>query len=234
MRRSIVLYSNLWATVLMLALFVVSSVTGSRAPQIGGALAGPQYLRGKVIVLDPGHGGGDPGTVGVGPTTEAENVLAIAWELKGMLEKAGAEVIITRQGDQSPARGTVFAAQQNGQLASRVAIANRSPGQVFISLHNDWNDDRSIKGTSVHYYKSQDLALAEALQRSLVRGLETVELGVQRSSFYVLRNTTMPAALVEIGFLSNAQEAARLAQPTYRLEVARALLMGINDYFAQI
>jgi len=69
-------------------------------------------------------------------------------------------VIMTRQGDQSPARGTVFAAQQNGQLASRVAIANRSPGQVFISLHNDWNDDRSIKGTSVHYYKSQDLALA--------------------------------------------------------------------------
>lgn len=227
MRRTVVLYSNLWATVFMMAMFVLSSLTG-------GARPGLQPLKGKVIVLDPGHGGGDPGTVGVGTTTEAENVLAIAWELKGMLEKAGAEVIMTRQSDSNPAWGTVYAAQENGQLASRVAVANRSQGQVFISLHNDWHDDRSVQGTSVHFYKSQDLALAESLQRALVSRLHTVDLGVQRSNFYVLRNTTMPAVLVEIGFLSNPQEAARLSQPTYRLEVARALLMGINEYFAQL
>jgi len=231
-RKTLVLHSHLWATVLMLVMFVVSTLTGSRTPGGQELLSGPRYLQGKVIVLDPGHGGGDPGTVGVGPSSEAENVLAVAWELKGMLERAGAKVIMTRSSDQSPAWGTVYAEKENGQLAVRVAAANRSSGQIFISLHNDWHADSSVSGTSVHYYKSQDLALAEALQRSLARHLDTVDLGVRRSNFYVLRNTPMPAALVEIGFLSNAQEAARLAQPTYRLEVARALLMGINEYFA--
>lgn len=211
----------------MLLMFVFSSLTGGNS-------AGLEHLRGRVIVLDPGHGGGDPGTVGVGSTTEAENVLAIAWELKGMLERAGAEVILTRQSDQNPAWGTVYAGQENGQLASRVALANRSAGQIFVSLHNNWNDDNSIQGTSVHYYKGQDLALAEHLQRALVNRLGSRDLGVQRSNFYVLRNTAMPAALVEVGFLSNAQEAAKLSQPTYRLEVARALLMGINAYFAEL
>ncbi|HHW73207.1 MAG TPA: N-acetylmuramoyl-L-alanine amidase [Firmicutes bacterium] len=231
MRKTVVLYSNLWATVFMLVMFLISGLSGSRVPG-SGTTSGLQHLKGRVIVLDPGHGGGDPGTVGVGPTPEAENVLAIAWELKSMLEKAGAEVILTRQNDSSPAWGTIYAAQENGQLAARVAAANRSRGQVFLSLHNDWHEESSVRGSSTHYFKSADLALAEALQRSLVSRLRTADLGVKRSSFYVLRNTSMPAALVEIGFLSNPEEAARLSQPTYRLEVARALLMGLNDYFA--
>ncbi|NMB01862.1 MAG: N-acetylmuramoyl-L-alanine amidase [Firmicutes bacterium] len=236
MRKSFTLYSSLWATVLMFVLFIFSSVTGSRTPISGSNMVsrGFPYVKGKVIVLDPGHGGGDPGTVGVGATTEAENVLAIAWELKTMLEKAGANVIMTRQSDRNPAQGTSFSGQQNGQLAARVATANRSSGQIFISLHNDWNDNRNIQGTSVHFYKSQDLALAEALQNSLVRQINSVDLGIMRSNFYVLRNTNMPAALVEIGFLSNPSEAALLAQHTYRLAVARGLLAGINEYFKAV
>ena len=140
MRKTLVLHSHLWATVLMLVMFVVSTLTGSRTPGGQELLSGPRYLQGKVIVLDPGHGGGDPGTVGVGPSSEAENVLAVAWELKGMLERAGAKVIMTRSSDQSPAWGTVYAEKENGQLAVRVAAANRSSGQIFISLHNDWHE----------------------------------------------------------------------------------------------
>lgn len=239
MEKGMALYSNVWATVLMLVLFVFSSLTGSPAPQSAswqGAssrtiLSGPRNLQGKVIVLDPGHGGGDPGTVGVGTTTEAENVLAIAWELKTMLEKAGAEVIMTRQANLNPAQGTAFSSQQDGQLAARVATANRSRGQIFISLHNDWNDNNYVQGTSVYFYKSQDLSLAESLQRALVGRLKTIDLGIRQGNLYVLRNTRMPAVLVEVGFLSNPQEAALLAKPNYRLEVARGLLSGINDYF---
>ncbi len=116
-----------------------------------------------------------------------------------MLEKAGAEVVMTRYRE-APAVGAV--ASQNEQLAARAATANRSGGgDIYISLHNDWNDNAAVQGTSVHFYKPQDLLLAESLQRSLVGGqLKTVDLGVQRSNFYVLRNTSMPAALVEIGF----------------------------------
>lgn len=225
-------YSSLWATVLMLAFLFFSGVADFGLPRSaqnvprsgGGVLWSPTNLAGKVIVLDPGHGGSDPGSVGVGPTTEAENVLAIAWELKGMLEEAGAEVVMTRYrhvpGEVEP-------------LAARTATANRSGGDVYISLHNDWNDDASIRGTSVHFYKPQDLLLAESLQRSLVKQLKSADLGVKRSSFYVLRNTNIPAALVELGFVSNPQEAELLAKPSYRLEVARGILLGIEDYFAE-
>ncbi len=234
MRKPVILYSNMWATLLMLGLFIVSSLAGSKTSFLGSTnrSLGTQNLSGKVIVLDPGHGGGDPGTVGVGPTTEAENVLAIAWELKAMLERAGAQVIMTRQSDASPSAGTQFDGQRNGQLAARVATSNRSSGQIYISLHNDWNDNSNVQGTSVYYYKSQDLALAEALQRALVRQTKAVDLGVKRSNFYVLRNTNVPAVLVEIGFLSNPEEASLLAKPSYRLEVALGLLAGINAYFA--
>lgn len=218
----------------MLGLFIVSSLTGSQTPFVGSSplQQRPAQLQGKVVILDPGHGGGDPGTLGVGPTTEAENVLAIAWELKALLERYGAKVIMTRQTDTSPSVGTQYSDQQNGQLAARVATANRSSGQIYISLHNDWNDNRNIKGASVHYYKSQDLALAEAIQSSLVNQTRAVDLGIQRSNFYVLRNTSIPAALVEIGFLSNPEEAQLLAKPSYRRQVALGILAGIQAYYS--
>lgn len=241
MAKQVTLYSNILATLLMVALFLFSSLTGTPTSpktswQRSGSqiiLNGPKNLKGKTIVLDPGHGGGDPGTVGVGPTAEAENVLAIAWELKGMLEKAGANVIMTRQSNVNPAQGTSFSGQQNGQLAARVATANRSQGDIYLSIHNDWNENSNVQGTSVYYYKTQDLALAESLQKSLVKQLKTVDLGVRQGNLYVLRNTRIPAALVEVGFLSNPQEAKLLSKSTYRLEVARGLLAGINDYFQQ-
>lgn len=232
MERRVILYSSVWATVFMLALFIFSSLTGNQTPYLSSPnRSGFQHLQGKVIILDPGHGGADPGTVGVGATTEAANVLAIAWELKTMLEKAGAKVIMTRTANFSPARGTAFSGQQDGQLAARVATANRSGGDIFISLHNDWNDQSSIMGTSVYFYKTQDLALAEALQKSVVHQLKSVDLGIKQGNLYVLRNTKIPAALIEIGFLSNPREAALLAKPSYRLDAARGLLNGINDYF---
>ncbi len=218
----------------MLGFFIVSSLTGARAPYLASPNRqhSPPQLQGKVVVLDAGHGGGDPGTVGVGPTTEAENVLAIAWELKALLERYGAKVIMTRQTDASPSVGTQYYGQPNGQLAARVATGNRSRGDIYISLHNDWNDNRNVRGTSVHYYKSQDLALAEAIQRALVNQTRAVDLGVKRSNFYVLRNTSIPAVLVEIGFLSHPEEAQLLAKPSYRREVALGIFAGIQAYFS--
>ncbi len=241
MERRFVLYSNIWVTALMFALFLFSGLTSSRGADYGslGLVANNRYrstshyLQGKVIVIDPGHGGGDPGTLGVGSTTEAENVMAIAWELKALLEKAGAKVVMTRQGDRLLSQATNIAGQKNQQLASRVSTANRSSGEIFISLHNDWNDNKSVQGTSVYYYKVQDLALAEMLHDAVVGQLGSVDLGVKYGNFYVLRNTDIPAALVEVGFLSNPEEAAKLAKPTYRLEVARGLFRGINEYFKQ-
>lgn len=225
-------YSSIWATILMLVMFFISGLFGSEKTTSGRSYNLPsRALAGRTIVVDPGHGGADPGTVGVGKTTEADNVLAIAWELKQLLEQAGARVILTRQGNVNPADGTAYSGLPNSQLAARVAQANRSEADVFVSLHNDWSDDPNAAGSASYYYKSHDWALAEAVQRRLPAQLKANDRGVRHGDFYVLRNTSMPAVLVEIGFLSNAREAELLSQRWYRLEAARGVFYGIVDYF---
>ena len=243
--RSVTLYSSIWATLLMFLMFLFSGLAGPNTDSTSriwepttisdqSRWVSPQALAGRAVILDPGHGGEDPGTLGVGKTTEAENVLAIAWELKAMLEKAGAQVIMTRQIDVNPARGTSYSGQTNGQLAVRVAKGNRSGADIFVSIHNDWNDNRSLSGTTTYYYQSQDWALAEALQKGVVKQLGTRDVGVKRGNIYVLRNTNMPAALVEVGFLSHEGEADLLSQHWYRLEAARGMFNGIINYFSQL
>lgn len=219
----------------MLLMFFVSGLFGAEPTTSGRRYSiSPRTLAGRTIVVDPGHGGADPGTAGVGPTTEAENVLAIAWELKTLLEEAGARVILTRQSNVNPADGTAFSGLPNSQLAARVAEANRVNADIFVSLHNDWSDDSSAAGSASYYYKSQDWALADAIQRNLPAQLNSNDRGVRHGNFYVLRNTSMPAVLVEIGFLSNAREAELLSKRWYRLEAARGIFYGIIDYFYQM
>lgn len=243
--KSIVLYSELLTTIVMLVFFFISGLLG-QPNQNGSTWVPPRnndsedtivpvgddpILKGRTIVIDPGHGGADPGTVGVGKTTESENVLAIAWDLKGMLEYAGATVIMTREGDVNPADGTSYQYNLNGQLAARTAVANRSKTDIFVSLHNDWNDNRSISGTTSYYYHASDWLLADSIQKHLVKQLGSRDIGVKRGNFYVLRNTNMPSALIEVGFLSNAQEANLLSQNWYRLESAKGIYYGIVDYY---
>lgn len=237
-RGHIKLYSNIWTTLLMLVFFFVSGLSGlpnsgtgqnpSTPPPVGNS---SNLLEGRVIVVDPGHGGADPGTLGVGITTESENVLAIAWELKGMLEHSGAEVVMTRKTDVSPAQGTSFAHQTNGQLAARTWIANRSNADIFISIHNDWNGNSNITGSTSYYYHTNDWLLADSIQKNLVNHLGSRDVGVRRGNFYVLRNTSIPSALIEVGFLSNRREAELLAQPWYRTIAAQGIYYGIIDYY---
>lgn len=234
-RKYITLYSSILTTVLMLAVFFVSGLAGhsstSQKSRIPISQINDQILQGRVIVLDPGHGGSDPGTVGVGRTTEAENVLAICLELKGMLEQAGAAVIMTRNKDVNPAGGTSYEYQINGQLAVRTLFAERSKGEIFISIHNDWNSNSRISGTTSYYYHAEDWLLADSLQKSLVSCLSSRNIGVKYANFYVLRNTNIPSALIEVGFLSNSREAEMLAQPWYRSAAAQGLFYGIVDYY---
>ncbi len=234
-RKYITLYSNILTTVLMLAVFFISGLAGqpstgqnSRIPK---GHINDQILQGRVIVLDPGHGGSDPGTVGVGKTTEAENVLAICLELKEILEQAGATVIMTRNQNANPASGTAYEYRINGQLAVRTVTANRSKGEILISVHNDWNSNSRISGTTSYYYHAKDWLLADSLQKSLVSFLSSRNIGVKHANFYVLRNTNIPSALIEVGFLSNSSEAEMLAKSWYRSAAAQGLFYGIVDYY---
>lgn len=196
---------------------------GAPAPAPAGAPgeASPP-LAGRVIVLDAGHGGADPGAIGAsGGTWEKYNTLFVALDAKALLERAGAAVILTRSDDRYVPLGT------------RAAIANRAGADVFISIHNDWNPNPSLRGVTTYYYHARSRRLAETLQASLVAALGARDVGVMRRSFQVVRETTMPAVLLELGFLSNRSDERLLADPAYRYRAAEAIYNGVVQYFAQ-
>ncbi len=181
-----------------------------------------QPLAGRTIVLDAGHGGADPGAIGVsGRTWEKYNTLFVALDAKAMLERAGARVIMTRSDDRYVPLGT------------RAAMANRAGADVFISIHNDWNPNASLRGVTTYYYHERSRRLAETMQANLVAALGARDVGVLRRSFQVVRETTMPSVLLELGFLSNWNDERLLADPAYRYRAAQAIYNGVIEYLMQ-
>lgn len=234
------LRSSTWATILFLLIyFFTGSPPGETRDNIttpGSTIERPaplnpeEALKGKVIVVDAGHGGYNGGAIGAsGKTLEKTNVLFMAKDLQRMLENAGAKVVMTRSSDISP--------EINGldQLESRVAIANSAGADIFVSIHNDANKDREIVGTTTYYYGSTASSrLADAVQTSLVKKLGSRNHGIKSAPFHVLRNTKMPAILVEVGFISNYWEEKKLADPAYRYQASQGVYEGLVKYFSAI
>ncbi|GAV24237.1 N-acetylmuramoyl-L-alanine amidase [Carboxydothermus islandicus] len=187
-------------------------------------------LLGKKIVLDPGHGGSDPGTIGkVYGIKEKDVNLDIALKLRGYLEAVGATVYMTRTGDTYPT------------LSERVAYANGLSADLFLSIHQNSVSSPeyySANGTQVYYYPDPsnqvlEKALADVLMGSLNEVLGSKNKGIYTNQgFYVIKYTEMPSALVEVGFLSNAEEEKKLSTPEYRTKAAAALAQGITRWFS--
>lgn len=190
-----------------------------------GSSSSERVLEGRKIVLDPGHGGFDSGAVGVNGIKEKDIVLNIARKLQSKLQQSGASVIITRSGDNYIS------------LGNRVEQSNESKGHAFLSIHANSSTSSSASGVETHYYsKSTSTAkeskeLAECMQQALIKELPANNRGVKDSSFQVIRQKSVPSVLVEIGFLSNKEEANRLADPQYQERIANALYNGFIQYF---
>ena len=191
-------------------------------------------LSGKTIMIDPGHGGPDKGASGPTPTYEKNNTLAIALALDETLKRAGATVILTRDTDVSLCTNPIYSEVED--LQGRVDLANKSKADLFISIHNDATLNRDVQGTSTYYsednpkqYESQHLAVS--IQSAVLDTIKTNNRGPKQSGFYVLRNTTMPSALLETAFISNPYEEARLQNPTFQKNVAGAIFIGIYNYY---
>ncbi len=181
-------------------------------------------VAGKRIVIDAGHGGYDPGAVGITGYFEKTVNLAVALELAPMLRNAGANVLMTRWSDLGPS------------LWERVNLANSNNAHVFVSIHSNAHPQSSISGTETYYYpwsahSSQSRRLAEQLQSQLVGALKLRNIGVKTHSFYVIANTQMPSALVELAFLSNYGDEALLRQPQTHRNSAAALFRGLENFF---
>jgi N-acetylmuramoyl-L-alanine amidase len=180
-------------------------------------------ITGKTIVIDPGHGGSDPGAIGFSGLKEKVVNISVAQQLVGLLNQAGANVVITRSGDQSVSH------QQ------RMDLANSSNADLFVSIHANAFTNPESNGTESHYCAENDHSsasrfLAHQLQRELVSVLNLRNRGVKSSNFYVLKNTVMPAALVELAFMSNQAEEAILGNAQSQTDCADALFRGIEAY----
>jgi len=187
-------------------------------------------LADRVVVLDPGHGGGEPGATGVTGSREKDNTLAAAMVVKDVLESAGAKVVLTRDGDYEPNLHLVApGASLTERLHQRVQIAIQQKADVFISIHNDWNPNPAIRGITTYYWNSP--RLATCVHDGLISRTGARSVGVIKKGFYVIVQAPMPALLLELGFLSNAEDEKLLWSSWYHTLVAEGIRDGLIAYF---
>ena len=174
------------------------------------------------IVIDPGHGGRDPGAIGIGGLREKDVVSSIAYEVAAILEQSGVRVILTRADDREI------------DLDPRVQIAERADADLFVSIHaNAISLERpDVNGLETYYYSS-GYDLAQTIHQSILRALNIPDRGVRQARFYVIRNTSMPAVLVETGFVTGAQDARNFNDPNWRQQMSQAIASGILQYVQQ-
>lgn len=190
----------------------------------------------RVIVVDPGHGGIDPGVVGKNGVYEKDITLAVGKKLAAHLGQSGAMVLMTRETDTDLSDSTTLgaAAKKREDLQRRVALANDNQADLYVSVHvNSFQSpDRRGAQTFVQPGKEESLKASRYIQDELARLLRNTTRQPVEVDFYVTKNTAMPAVVVEIGFLSNDAEAKLLENPVYQGKVAWAIYAGVVKYFA--
>lgn len=185
------------------------------------------------IVVDAGHGGSDPGKVGVNDALEKDINLALALKLKDLLEKKDIEVVLTRDSDAGlyPADATN---KKASDMQKRCEIITEADPVFTISLHQNSYTTEDIKGAQVFYYGQSQKGeeLATILQESLISRVdpENKRTAKANESYYLLKKTPTPTVIVECGFLSNPAEADLLLDTDYQNKLARAIYMGILEY----
>lgn len=181
-------------------------------------------LKGRVVVIDPGHGGSDPGAIGVAGTFEKDIVLDIGLKLGELLEAAGARVAYTRIDDRYVS------------IFDRPVVAEIVNADIFISIHCNSYEGELAKGIETLYSPLflENFRLAQIIQKELVVELEMQDRGLRpRPNLHVLNSTSMPSVMVELGFLSHPEEEKLLNSSQFRARAADALFNGVVRYFMQ-
>ena len=188
-------------------------------------------LSGKIITLDAGHGGSDPGAIGSDGTKEKNITLAITKAVKELLEKKGAKVYMTRTTDVD-----VYGpnASDADELQARVNVGEKYNSDLFVSLHINSSVNKNVGGFSTYYYPktSNDLRIAKSIQDQLTANFGVDDLGVRQANFYVIKRISMPATLVEMCFISNERELVLMKGKWFQNKTARLIAAGIEKYFA--
>lgn len=171
------------------------------------------------VLIDPGHGGSDPGAIGRGGIQEKEIVLDISRRVARLLEAQGIRAVLSRTQDTTL------------DLAPRVALAERVNATLLVSIHaNALNMNRpDVNGVETYYYQNGQW-LARSIHKNVLATTNATDRGVRQARFYVLRRSSMRATLVEVGYVTGAQDAPRLATSQYRQQLAQGIAQGISRY----
>ncbi|WP_029761782.1 N-acetylmuramoyl-L-alanine amidase CwlD, partial [Geobacillus thermodenitrificans] len=193
-------------------------------------------LSGRIIVLDPGHGGPDGGAVG-GEVVEKEIALNVAKKLRDYLQQQGALVLMTRETDRDLASPSTrgYSRRKTEDLRERTTFINKSDADLFISIHLNAIPSPRWRGAQTFYYGSliENERLAKFIQAELRRNLEnTHRVAKMIDTVYLLKHAKKPGALVEIGFLSNPDERELLASDHYQTQLAASIYKGVLRYFS--
>ena len=177
------------------------------------------------VVIDPGHGGPDPGAIGISGIRETDVVLEVSKIVSRLLSEKGVKVRLTRN------------KEVDLDLPPRVYFANRTNADIFVSIHANASRGkrRDINGLETFYYRGwRGRSLAKKIQKQILRvSPGSPDRGVKQGRFYVLKNTKMPAVLVEVGFLTGRLDAKRLEKNTHRKRLAYAIAKGILEYLSK-
>ena len=178
------------------------------------------------VVIDPGHGGPDSGAIGIGGLRETDVVLDVSKTVSALLKGKGVKVEMTRVNE------------VDLDLSPRVSFANRTNADIFVSIHANASRGKkiNINGLETFYYDGwKGRLLAEKIQKQILKvSPGSPDRGVRRGGYYVIRNTNMPAVLVEIGFVTGKLDARRLEKSSHRKRVAYAIAKGILEYLKRV
>ncbi|MDO4293690.1 MAG: N-acetylmuramoyl-L-alanine amidase [Eubacteriales bacterium] len=208
-------------------------LTGAQGSGFGSAAAEELGRRKYCVVVDAGHGGDDPGKIGVNGSLEKDINLAIARRLAVLLEQADVKVVLTRK-DENGLYDAGASRKKVQDMKRRIAVMEEADPDLVVSIHQNSYPDASVRGAQVFYYTDspEGRILAEKIQERLVTGLDPENRRTVKAnnSYYLLKKTTRPTVIVECGFLSCPEEEALLSDPDYQERTAWQIHMGILRY----
>lgn len=190
----------------------------------------------KIIVLDAGHGGPDPGAVGKTKVLEKDVNLAVAKRVEGFIQQGGGKAIMIRDQDEDLGTSQALLKRKREDLAERIRIATESNADVYLSIHANSFPNEKLTGPQAFYHadSAEGRALAQAMQSELNKMVVGKRVAKANKDFFILKKANQAAVTVELGFLSNPTEEQLLTTPEHQQKLAWAIYQGLCDYFAKV
>ena len=226
-KRMILLAGSLFCVFILLFVYILTGTTVQKVPVFAAGEDVP-----ITVIVDPGHGGEDGGAVSATGVAESHLNLAVAAQVNDLLRFSGQRTIMTRADDQSiHTEGETIRARKASDIRNRVALVNGTEQAVLLSIHQNSLPSSPVTHGAQVFWNQQEGAdlLAQVVQDSLNH---TINPGNEKhpkqipGTIYLMKHVTAPAILVECGFLSNAEETAKLQDPSYQMKLAAAITTG--------